>query len=239
MTFGRRNGSSWLRYVKPSHFRGNAKVNVAHPQSLFARKARLETSNARIKGNFTTSSSLELVTVNALIEANVVMLSSASFDEPPTQLTMHTKNAAITANLDLANPSASSYTSSSDPADSSVGGNFEIESETSNSRSTISVQSQPYSSYLSLTAHTSNSACEVSLARQFSGSFRLASSVMSPVLRISSPTKEKNRNRSIDFSTKEKGRLEGSATWYNSRGKREGGGSVDVSTSVLPAILNL
>ncbi|KAL5504625.1 hypothetical protein ACEPAH_7288 [Sanghuangporus vaninii] len=211
-------------------------------ESLSARKARLETSQESIKGSFTTSSSLELVTKNAPIQADIVMLNSASSDQPPTQLALHTKNAVISARLNLTNPfTPSSHLSSPGFSDDSVGGNFSIESTTSNAANSISVLSQPFSSHLSLSAHTSNAASEVFLPQQFSGGFRLSSSVMQPVLQVTSPPiDKKNRNREVDLTRREKNLLEGTVSWFNGRGKKEsGGGFVDVATSVLPAILNL
>ncbi|KAL5531952.1 hypothetical protein ACEPAF_5515 [Sanghuangporus sanghuang] len=212
-------------------------------ESLSARRARLETSQKSIKGSFTTSSSLELVTKNAPIQADIVMLNSASSDQPLTQLALHTKNAVISARLNLTNPSTSSSHLSSSPgfSDDSIGGNFSIESTTSNAANSISVLSQPFSSHLSLTAHTSNAACEVFLPHQFSGGFRLSSSIMQPVLQVTSPPiDKKNRNREVDLTRRKKNLLEGTVSWFNGRGKKEsGGGFVDVATSVLPAILNL
>ncbi|KAL5483238.1 hypothetical protein ACEPAI_8468 [Sanghuangporus weigelae] len=211
-------------------------------ESLSARKARLETSQKSIKGSFTTSSSVELVTKNAPIQADIVMLNSASSDQPPTQLALRTKNAVISTRLNLTNPSTSSSHQPLSPSgfsDDSVGGNFSIESTTSNAPNSISVLSQPFSSYLSLAARTSNAASEVSLLQQFSGGFRLSSSIMQPVLQVTSPPiDKKNRNREVDL-TRRKNMLEGTVTWFNGRGKKESGsGFVDVSTSVLPAILN-
>ncbi|KAL5521357.1 hypothetical protein ACEPAG_9282 [Sanghuangporus baumii] len=216
-------------------------------ESLSARKARLETSQKSIKGSFVTSSSLELVTKNAPIQADIVMLNSASSDQSPTQLALHTKNAVISARLNLTNLSTSSShhppspSGFSDESGDSVGGSFSIESTTSNAPNSISVLSQSFSSYLSLAAHTSNAASEVFLPQQFSGGFRLSSSIMQPVLAVSSlPIDKKNRNREVFLTRREKNLLEGTVTWFNGRGKKEsGGGFVDVSTSVLPAILKL
>ncbi|EJD08140.1 uncharacterized protein FOMMEDRAFT_16612 [Fomitiporia mediterranea MF3/22] len=212
-------------------------------ESLTAHRARLETSQAAIKGTYTTSSSLELLTKNGPINVDINMLNPGTnanaTTKSATKLTMHTSNAAIKTNVN-----ATSLTTSSSVADS-IGGNFTIDSATSYAPLILNLHSQPISSFLSLSARSSSATAEVHLPPQFSGTFNVATSVLRPSLEVSPIPSDEDparagRWREVEVTKEEHYRLAGEVTWVDKRGRMErGGGHVDVETSILPAILRL
>lgn len=201
-------------------------------------------------GNYTVSSSLELLTMNGPIQAGITMLTADQPDHPPTYLAMHTTNGGITAQLNLSNPTTSSRPSplssfipleSILDSSSGVGGNFSISSSTTNAPLSLSFLTQSLSSFLSLTARTASASAEVFLAPQFAGLFRLSTTVLRPALEVGMPpTSKSGRRREVEVTREDLHLLEGEVIWVDRKGRMErSAGVVDVSTSVLPAILRL
>jgi len=194
-------------------------------ESLLVESGKLRTSNSAIKGNFTVTDSLELTSSNAPIVVNVTMKNAKK--ENPTKLLIQTSNAPLKSNLALISTSSGE-----------TGGQFNVETITSNSPLDVKFPYAAIDSVLYLSAKTSNSPAFVELNPVYEGTFRLATSIFRPrvdVIENLEDPKGKGRKREVYFNTVGK-ELEGSVYWGGDTEKK---GHVEVVTSVLAAHLRL
>lgn len=139
-----------------------------------------------------------------------------------TSLVMNNENSGIQARINLTNPAHM------------PGGNFSVNATTRNAVVNLEVADQPLASFFDLSARSDSAAAQVSLASQFSGSFRLHSTVLRPILEVSQIPSEAGRRREVEVTKRQANTLEGDVTWIDKRGRIErGGGFVDLGTNLL------
>jgi hypothetical protein len=194
-------------------------------ESLLVESGKVRTSNSAIKGNFTVTNSLEITTSNAPIVVNVTMNNAEK--ENPTKLFVQTSNAPLKSNLALISTSSRG-----------TGGQFIVETLTSNSPLVVKFPYAAIDSVLHLSAKTSNSPAFVELNPAYEGTFSLTTSIFRPRVdvneNVEDPTGE-GRQREVDFNTVGK-ELKGSVHWGDDT---ENQGHVELVTSILPAHLRL
>jgi len=196
-------------------------------QSLNAANVSLKTSNSAIWGNFNVSQSLELITSNGQIRANVAMY----HDDAPnthTSLKMRTTNSPVISTVDLVSTAADS-----------TGGAFTIDSRTSNNKIDLDVHTMPLDSVLQLDARTSNALARVGLSPAYEGSFLLQTSNASPSVRRSDQPEDpagQDRRRRL-YVAQNKGAVHGEVLWGDTR--REHLGDVQVKSTNREVILDL
>ncbi|ETW74815.1 hypothetical protein HETIRDRAFT_482614 [Heterobasidion irregulare TC 32-1] len=195
-------------------------------QSIDAYRAKISTENAAIRGSFNVSTSLELATSNAPIEADVSLYNSQS--NHATSLRLATRNGPIKAALRL-------YTDS-------LRSSFKVDATTSNSPLTITNNVSPPDSILRLSAETSNSPAHVLLASAYEGTFSVGTSLFSPVVDRNTRKEDpsgRGRERSVNVRNVRGGVVEGAVSWEPSELPRGGAGEVSLRTSNSPVTLIL
>ncbi|KAF5332974.1 hypothetical protein D9758_018279 [Tetrapyrgos nigripes] len=152
-------------------------------ESISAKKANFQTSNASIEGCFTVSSYLNLETRNEKIRSSVLFEDHQDLDTNPetnlrgtrrgregfSQLRMENSNGPISSSIILASPSRiSKYQASTD---SERGGNFSIQANTTNAPVNITFPIAPPYHNLQLNVSTVLGDVEVQLPETFEGRF--------------------------------------------------------------------
>ncbi|KAJ6559745.1 hypothetical protein B0H19DRAFT_944537, partial [Mycena capillaripes] len=193
----------------------NAAVKV---KFLDSSDITLKTSNAGISGTFNTSGSLQMTTSNAPIDVTVGLESNAK--TRPTTLTMRTSNHRLNADVSLSTAARR-------------GGNFSVTGTTSNGPLGITFPSSPVGSALRLAARTSNTRAEVALHGAYEGSFSVATSNNSPLVKRRDETDD-GRRVEYDSVGSHGRRLHGHI--YSKEGNKEHG-EVRVTTSNAPVVL--
>jgi len=193
-------------------------------KSLYANNANISTSNGPITGSFNTSTSLELRTSDSFISANVGLLNEPS--GKATELVIATSNGRIDSTISLS-------------SSRSIGGSFNVITDTSNKALSVKYDTSPVDSILRHEAHTSNSAATVSLHSAYEGPFSLQSSNVAPSViqrhGIKDPS-DQGRQRSVNtFSVG--GYVAGEVHWGQE--KKLYGANVHISSSNSLARLNL
>ncbi|KIY54028.1 hypothetical protein FISHEDRAFT_68397 [Fistulina hepatica ATCC 64428] len=133
-------------------------------KAITASEAHIETTNAAIRGTFNSTSSLELVTVNAPINVSVG-LRDLGDNEDPVTVKLSTVNAKIVADVSLeaGKPADLSL------LDSSASSHFKIDAHTANAPVDIVVPVAPEDAEISLIAHTMFGAAHAALPDTFEG----------------------------------------------------------------------
>lgn len=196
-----------------------------------AHKGVLKSSNGAITGKYNVTKSLELITSNARITADVDMHSID--DSHATSLLLRTSNGHIDSILNL---NGQPYLSS-----------FAVQSITSNALSQTHVNSHPHSTALTLDMKTSNNRARAAVQPSFEGPFFMRTSNASPMLtagrdeEVEDPSGE-GRARNIQVNRKVGGLMEGKVWWgdWRSRGKgwvhlTSSNGQVELDLSGNPA----
>ncbi|KZT03914.1 uncharacterized protein LAESUDRAFT_728604 [Laetiporus sulphureus 93-53] len=201
-----------------------------HVQSVHAERAELRTTNGAIEGEFHTSDTLTLTTSNAHIRADVYLYHD-DLNESSTKVNMHTSNAAIISSVNLISTS---------PSHPSIGGSFEVSSETSNGPLSLTFPFSASSSRLDAIARTSNAHISATVNPAYEGSFEVRTSNAKPAVfydgRVEDPS---GRGRRRYMTESQVGKtMVGEVSW----GRPESGvhvGSVSLRTSNAPAVLSL
>ncbi|KAF4598791.1 hypothetical protein EYR38_007199 [Pleurotus pulmonarius] len=192
---------------------------IYSPNSL-----QLVTSNGAITGTFNASKSLHLITSNALIQADIGLTNEG---ERPTKALVKTSNGQIRSSISLLKDT-----------EGSSGGVYDVEAFTSNAPLDINFPTAPVDSTLSLDAKTSNGGAEVSLHPTYEGRFELVSSLFAPSVEksaVSDPS-GRGRERTIQYTSLNKGILSGNVQWT---GSDESDGRVLVKSSNAKVTLKL
>jgi DUF4097 and DUF4098 domain-containing protein YvlB len=116
-------------------------------ESLYADDARVTTSNGAIGGAFNTSTTLALTTSNAAVRANIGL---ANDNTLPTALSITTTNGPIDSAISLQSTSLK-------------GSKFRISAQTSNGVFALALPSAPLDATVQLTGVTSNAPARVAL----------------------------------------------------------------------------
>lgn len=186
----------------------------------------LKSSNGLISGHFNVSKTLILETSNNPIEVEVGLKNED--ESHPSFVKMRTTNGRILSAVHLLRSHAS-------------GGAYAIEAHTSNNPLNLIVPSSPYSSFLRLDAHTTNSPSKITLHPAYEGSYSIRSSMIAPKVEYSGDVEDpsgQGRHRVHNTHRVTRGHLvEGSVRWGEEGGEK--GGSVTLSTSNSPAVLEL
>jgi len=192
-------------------------------ESLNVEAGQVKTSNNIIKGNFSVTDTLEIITSNAPIKVNVSMLNT---EEGQTNLVVKTSNAPLTSNLTLLSES--------------TGGKFIVDTHTSNSPLEVLFNDAPVDSVLHFSGKTSNSPAFAKLHPTYEGSFHVQSSIFRPRVDVTPDVKDpkgKKRERKVQFSSVGK-EVAGTVRWAGDDESREEG-SVELQTSIMGAHLVL
>ncbi|KAJ7736868.1 hypothetical protein B0H16DRAFT_1572887 [Mycena metata] len=184
-------------------------------KSLFARNATIQTSNGFISGSFEASSSLNLVTSNAPIDATVKLHNTNIFST--TELVLQTRNGQVDSDVSLMTTAATGE-----------GGKFSIKAETSNAPLVMTFPTSPAHAILNLDAQTSNSPANVWLHEAFEGDFTLASSMVFVDRR---PFLDPRKLRSVLYSDYKNGMVVGNVRWKFPVFKSKTLGKVRVATT--------
>ncbi|OSC98442.1 hypothetical protein PYCCODRAFT_1471068 [Trametes coccinea BRFM310] len=175
--------------------------------SLAADAAALQALNGKIEGMFAASTSLDLITENAPIHAQVSLVNK---DETKgTVLRMDTKNGEIKANIGLHVPHES------EPS----GGGFRVGAMTYNAPVDIVFTHAPSNSVLNASAVSSNAQVKVIAHPTFEGTFDLHSSWYTPPTLVRNRTVEdplgwgRHRDVQLDRFRTNKGAIRGKAVW--------------------------
>ncbi|KAF9264504.1 hypothetical protein L218DRAFT_998472 [Marasmius fiardii PR-910] len=216
--------------------------------SLSAKNTYVNAGVGAIKGNFSTSSSLELITSSGEIDVDVNLINDETADEW-TNLVLSASTgyarrfrfflsfilpkiiSAIKANLSL-------HTDS----DSNVGGKFNITSGVSAGAITLNTVVAPKDSTVDLTAHSSIGAIDVTMHETFEGKFDLASSVFSPPTVENRKEKDEDgRERKIEYGQVGRGAVHGNVWWDAGEGNTDGKerGNVDMKNSLGTVVLKV
>lgn len=203
-------------------------VSSIKVQSLSAKRTYINAGVGAIKGNFSTSSSLELVTSSGEIDVDVDLINDSEGDDW-THLLLSTATGAINANLSL-------HTES----DSNVGGKFNVTSGLSAGALTLNNIVAPEDSTVDLTAHASIGSIEVSLYKTFEGKFDLRSSAFSQPTVVKRKY-EDERKRQFEFSQVGRGVTQGSVWWDAGDGESDGKerGDVNIMNSLGNVVLKV
>jgi hypothetical protein len=193
----------------------------------------LTTSNHVIFGNFTVTNSLEIITVNAVIVANVTM--SNADEDKPTKLFIQTSNAPLASNITLISTSPDG-----------TGGAFAVEAYTSNVPLDIRFHDSPVDSALQLLAKNCRAAAVVKLHPAYEGTFDFKTSIFTSLVDVADDVEDpsgQGRVRKITFDGVGK-EVKGSVRWVSEGDgddddDTKGKGRVEVETSIHPAHLEL
>ncbi|PCH35692.1 hypothetical protein WOLCODRAFT_166418 [Wolfiporia cocos MD-104 SS10] len=128
-------------------------------KSVFAKHAEITTTNGLIEGEFHTTVSLALTTMNGHIKANASLYDDM-LDGAPVSLVMKSSNGQIQSGIHLR---SSSSTRSA----------FNISARSTHGDLHIDLDESPLDARLDLYARTSNASATVSMSREFEGSYRL------------------------------------------------------------------
>ncbi|ESK86828.1 hypothetical protein Moror_15100 [Moniliophthora roreri MCA 2997] len=200
-------------------------VSTVVSESLAASRADFTSHVGSITGNFSTSSSLKLITDNGHIAANITLSNDAKSDEW-TELELKTSNAAIQSNISL-------VTTSSD-----TGGQFRVKSTTAAGSTHIDVPSAPSEHTLDMAVHGSLGAIYVALHETYEGAFSVSTSGLTKATIVEPEEKRKN-GRKVEYSEVSRGNVRG-VIWVadgDEKGKERG--NVDVSNSLGSTTLRL
>ncbi|KAI9064783.1 hypothetical protein FKP32DRAFT_1591157 [Trametes sanguinea] len=198
-------------------------------EAVTADVATLTSTNGFIEGTFTTNSSLELITSNAPIKANVHL---NNVDERNgTTLLMSTKNGAIKANVAL------------NPDDlETPGGAFRVDARTYNAPVDLAFTVAPPNSLLNASAVSSNSPVRVTAHPAFEGTFELHSSWFTPPSVVQDgPVDDpfgRGRKRNVQVNTVRRGAIRGQVDWEPKHPNAKNG-HIGLETSNSPATLTL
>ncbi|KAG7087654.1 hypothetical protein E1B28_013602 [Marasmius oreades] len=198
--------------------------------SLSAKNAYINAGVGAIKGNFTTSSSLELITSSGEIDVDVGLTNDEKSDKW-TDLLLATSTGAIKANLSL-------HTES----DSNVGGKFNITSGFSAGSVILNTIVAPKDSTVDLTAHGSVGAIHVTMDKTFEGKFDVGTSVLSrPTIVERKEKDEDGRERKFEYSQVGRGVVQGNVWWDADDGNTDGKerGNVEIRNSLGHVSLTL
>lgn len=193
-------------------------------KSLFVEEGALKTSNGAIIGHYNSSSSLELITSNALIHATVGLLNAD--EETPTHLVLKTSNGRLDSDLHL-------YSTA---RDNSAGGAFVVSARTSNAALSLHHATAPVDSLLTLDTHTSNSPATVSLHPTFEGTYSASTSNSGIVVSVDDHAEDpsgRGRQRVSHIYANKGKKVEGSVYW----GEEKKAGDVVVKTSNSPVTI--
>ncbi|KAI9061421.1 hypothetical protein FKP32DRAFT_943490 [Trametes sanguinea] len=175
--------------------------------SLSAGSAALQAMNGKIEGTFAASTSLDLITENAPIHAQVSLVNK---DETKgTALRMDTKNGEIRANIGLHVPHKS------EPS----GGGFRVGAMTYDAPVDITFTHAPPNSVLNASAVSSNAQVKVTAHAAFEGTFDVRSSWYTPPTLLRNRTVEdplgwgRHREVQLDPFRTKKGTIHGKAVW--------------------------
>lgn len=209
-------------------FFGSISLNTLHfpinVQSVAAETGIFTTANGLIKGHFHSTSSLNLITTNMAIDADVVLFHNES--AKPSQLVMATTNSPLDARVSLT--TASGYA-----------GEFGVDAQNANAPLKLTYTNSPVYSQLNSKARTANAPATVHLHSAFEGSFSI-SSFIGPSLeqhRVEDPA-GKGRERHVTTS-RSRGNIQGSVRWVGAEQNGGGNGFVQVWTTLSPAKLIL
>ncbi|KAF9476877.1 hypothetical protein BDN70DRAFT_147824 [Pholiota conissans] len=202
----------------------NAPITV---EALSAVKGHVYTTNAGIRGSFNTTSSLILDTINGPIYARVGLRDEG---ERPT-LVASTMNAHFDGKLSLTTPSGK-------------GGNFSVDTTTTNSRLSVSFLDAPLDSGLKYYAGSTNGRVDVTLHPTYEGDFDILTSTFSKSLVKFFPGPDpsgRGRYRAASVHS-DKGSDSGQTIWEDPKKPghgRKGSGNVFMSTSNAAIVLNI
>ncbi|KZP13761.1 hypothetical protein FIBSPDRAFT_1049269 [Athelia psychrophila] len=192
--------------------------------SLQAEHATLKTSNGPITGVFNTTTSLELVTSNAPIKADVGLTNAPPLGAPTT-LVIKTSNGPV--------HSVVSLLSTRDEE-----GSYDVTTETSNNVLDVAYDAAPVELTLVHHGRTSNGPVTLTLPRAYEGALALRSSNIAPSVSHDENAEDptgRGRRRWLSVN-RVKNVLSGAVYWGSAKA---GKGSVDVRTSNAPARLVL
>ncbi|KAF9243212.1 hypothetical protein BU15DRAFT_72402 [Melanogaster broomeanus] len=191
-----------------------------HAESVTAESAKFSSLNGAITGHFNSGSSLELKTSNGAIRSTVTLLHREGADA--SKLKMHTSNGEIYSEVALT-------------SDSGTGGEFEVDTESSNGSIGLTFTDSPVDSVLKCRAHTSLGKVSVELDSAYEGSYslqnRLGSMTVEERQGVEDPAGN-GRQRKVSVNRR-RGLVSGSVNWVDSDGTSSGNkGSVVVETSL-------
>ncbi|KAK7051204.1 hypothetical protein VNI00_004704 [Paramarasmius palmivorus] len=191
-------------------------VSTVFAESLAAESTSIISHVGSITGNFSTSSSLKLVSDNGNIRANISLFNDDEDDEW-TEAELKTSNAAIGSNIYL-------YTTSSD-----TGGHFRVKSTTATGSTHIKVPTAPSDSTLDMNVHGSVGAIDVALHETYEGAFGVSTSGLSKASVIEP---EEKGNRKVEYSQVSRGNIRGNVWVADDEEKGKERGSVELSNSL-------
>jgi hypothetical protein len=200
-------------------------------ESLVVDSGKLRTANSIIRGNFTVSDTLEIISSNAPVIVNVTM--NDADEETSTKLFIKTSNAPLISNITLVSTGSEG-----------TGGEFVVEAHTSNAPLEVRFSDAPVDSVLQLSAKSSNAPVSVGLHPTYEGTFSLKSSIFRPRVDVDEGVEDpkgEGRDRKIDFNAVGKD-VKGSVRWVEEDGDDDGfekRGCVELVTSIFSAHLRL
>ncbi|KAG1746394.1 hypothetical protein EDB19DRAFT_356087 [Suillus lakei] len=217
-------------------------INV---QSVAAETGIFTTANGRIEGHFHSTSSLQLITTNVVIDADIDLFHNES--AKPSTLVMTTANACVPMLLFIPRY-IKRFVVTYRPLDARVSlttasgsaGEFGVDAQTANAPLTLTYVNSPVYSRLNSKARTANSPATVHLHSAFEGSFSVGSSIIGPSLeqhKVEDPAGE-GRQRHVTTS-RSRGQIRGSVRWVGAEHSGNGTGFVQVSTTLSRAKLIL
>ncbi|OSC98443.1 hypothetical protein PYCCODRAFT_1427836 [Trametes coccinea BRFM310] len=198
-------------------------------EAISADSATLTTVNGVIEGTFTTNHSLELITSNAPIKAEVHLINTD--ERNGTRLRMSTKNGGIKASVAL------------NPDDlETPGGAFSVDARTYNAPIDLVFTDAPANSLLNASAVSSNSPVRVAAHPAFEGTFELHSSWFTPPSVVhNGPVEDplgRGRKRNVLVNTVRRGAVRGQVGWEPQHRDAKNG-HIGLETSNSPATLVL
>ncbi|KIY48054.1 hypothetical protein FISHEDRAFT_59188 [Fistulina hepatica ATCC 64428] len=170
-----------------------------HVDSVAATSAVIETSNSAITGSYETSSSLELLTANAPIKVDVLMVHKGG---EASNLSLHTSNAVISSSTMLEDRTGS-------------GGKFTVAAHTVNGRIDMPFPSAPVNSRLKLKAETVIGSVSATMHPTYQGAFR-ASTYLARADVISNDVEDlegKGRTRNVEITRLSGSFVQGFVSW--------------------------
>lgn len=221
-------------------------------QSLSAENVTLETSYGAITGQFSTSTSLTLITSNAPIDVAVDLLHDDK--RLPTSLYMYTSNGyypshTLTQYLTHFRPNSNFWWNrrvgstinlkSTSPSQS--GGSYAVTAQTSNSPAVLTFPTSPLLSTLYLLSQTSNSPSHITLDKAYEGKFELHTSNGGIGVQHNEKTMDpagRGRKRNLGILRAGMRYAIGEVYWGNKDGEK-GKGNVVARTSNSPIVLEL
>ncbi|KAA1470449.1 hypothetical protein DENSPDRAFT_836245 [Dentipellis sp. KUC8613] len=135
--------------------------SVIEVESVLAHEAHLKSTNGAIRGVFRSNKSLELVTTNAYIHADVSLFNAG--EHKATNLAMVTTNGPISSHVNL-------YSNTSD----STGGSFAVKASTTNNALDVTFGASPVDSELHFAGHSTNGPINTVLHPAFEGEFSVS-----------------------------------------------------------------